>query len=209
MAVIAVTGLKGGTGKSTLTANLAYEFSVMGHSVAIFDTDPQKSLWTWAHFGDGFLSRSIQTLDPRKTWRFKQAILEAPESRVLIDTPPGFVDPAPAASRVADLVLLPCGPSPLDLHAAKEALEMLNRECADRKPLFRFVPSRVFPRTNLSRQLASSLEELGEKVLPAIGHRVGVAAASFKGLTIGESQPKSPARQEFKALAKSIEKLLK
>ncbi|MBA7495687.1 Iron-sulfur cluster carrier protein [subsurface metagenome] len=211
MSVIAVTGLKGGTGKSTLTANLAYGLSALGHSVVVFDTDPQKSLWMWANLGKGFLSRTVRTLDMRHPERFKAAILESSASRVLIDTPPGFADPALAASLLADLVLLPCGPSPLDILAAKEALE-LTREAQKRrsggKPIIRFVPSKTFPRTNLSRDLGASLESLGEKLLPAISHRVGIAEASIQGLTIGEYQPNSAAHTEFQNLAKTTERTI-
>ena len=44
MAIIAITGRKGGIGKSTITANLAAELVALGRSVAVLDTDPQKSL---------------------------------------------------------------------------------------------------------------------------------------------------------------------
>ncbi len=211
MSVIAVTGLKGGIGKSTLTANLGYEFSALGHEVSLFDADPQKSLWSWSSLGEGFLSGLVQTLDIGKPERFKQAILGASGSRVLIDTPPGFTDPALAASLLADLVLLPCGPSPLDILAAKEALELTmgaRGKRAEGKPLIRFVPARV-TRTNLSRDLAASLKSLGEETLPAISQRIGITEASILGLTIGEYQPNSQGHTEFIELAKSIERIIK
>ena len=50
--------------------------------------------------------------------------------------------------------------------------------------------------TNLGRSLSSSLEEMGKKVLPAIG------------LTVCEYAPSSVARLEFEALAKAVEKIV-
>jgi cellulose biosynthesis protein BcsQ len=63
--------------------------------------------------------------------------------------------------------------------------------------------------SNLSRGLASSLKGMGKKVLPAIGQRVVVAEAVASGLTVSEYAPGSPAHEEFRALAKAAEKLLK
>jgi chromosome partitioning protein len=116
------------------------------------------------------------------------------------------------AALAADLVLLPCGPSPLDLFALKEALSLALKARAERrskKPRIRFVPSKVLMSTNLSRNLASSLNSLGKKVLPAIGQRVVVAEAVSQGLTVAELSPDSPARAEFTALAKAVDKILR
>ncbi len=62
--------------------------------------------------------------------------------------------------------------------------------------------------TNLGRGLASSLKDLGKKVLPPIGQRVVVAEAVTRGLTVAEYAPDSPAHEEFRELAKAIDKLL-
>jgi cellulose biosynthesis protein BcsQ len=62
--------------------------------------------------------------------------------------------------------------------------------------------------TNLGRTLASSLEQMGKKVLPPICLRVVVAEAVAQGLTVAEYAPGSPAHEEFRALAKAVEKIL-
>ena len=113
---------------------------------------------------------------------------------------------------VADLMLLPCGPSPLDLFALKEALSLSLKARAERrskKPRIRFVPSKVLMSTNLGRGLASSLKEMGKKVLPSIGQRIVVAEAVASGLTVAEYAPNSPAHEEFRELAKAVDKVLK
>jgi len=63
--------------------------------------------------------------------------------------------------------------------------------------------------TNLGRGLASSLKDLGRKVLPPIGQRVVVAEAVARGLTVAEYAPDSPAHEEFRELAKAVDKLLR
>jgi chromosome partitioning protein len=212
MAIIAVVGRKGGVGKSTIAGNLAGEFASMGRSVAVLDVDPQHSLAIWAKQGDGMLSRCVQKVaDGAATLRARARAAEKDADIVLIDTPPGTPEHAYQAALAADLMLLPCGPSPLDLFALKEALSLSLKARAERrskKPRIRFVPSKVLMSTNLGRGLASSLKDMGKKVLPAIGQRVVVAEAVANGLTVSEYAPNSPAHEEFRALAKAVEKIL-
>jgi len=212
MAIIAVAGRKGGVGKSTIVGNLAAEFAAMGRSVVVLDADPQHSLVAWAEQGDGMLSRCVEKVTVPGALRARARKAEEDTDVVLIDTPPGMPEVAYQAALAADLMLLPCGPSPLDLFALKEALSLALKARAERrskKPRIRFVPSKVLMSTNLSRGLASSLSGMGKKVLPAIGQRVVVAEAVSQGLTVAECAPDSPARAEFSALAKAVDKLLR
>jgi chromosome partitioning protein len=213
MAIIAVAGRKGGVGKSTIAGNLAAEFAAMGRTVAVLDADPQHSLVAWAGQGDGMLARCVQKVtDGADALRSRARKAEKDVDIVLIDTPPGMPEVGYQAALAADLLLLPCGPSPLDLFALKEALSLGLKARAERrskKPRIRFLPSKVVMTTNLGRGLASSLKGLGRKVLPPIGQRVVVAEAVALGLTVAEYAPDSPAREEFRELARSVDKLLK
>ena len=211
MAIIAVAGRKGGVGKSTIVGNLAAEFVAMGRSVAVLDADPQHSLVAWAAQGDGMLARSVQKVpDSADTLRSRAHKAENVADIVLIDTPPGMPETTYQAALAADLMLLPCGPSPLDLFALKEALSLSLKARAERrskKPRIRFVPSKVLMNSNLSRGLASSLQGMGKKVLPGIGQRVVVAEAVASGLTVCEYAPGSTAHAEFEKLAKAVKKI--
>jgi chromosome partitioning protein len=213
MAIIAVAGRKGGIGKSTIAGNLAVEFAAMKRSVRVLDADPQHSLVAWAEQGDGMLARVVEKLeDGAGTLRARARQAEKDADIVLIDTPPGAPDVAYQAAMAADLMLLPCGPSPLDLFALKEALSLALKARAERrakKPRIRFVPSKVLMSTNLGRGLASSLKDMGKKVLPPIGQRIVVAEAVASGLTVAEFAPNSAAREEFRELARAVDKVLK
>jgi chromosome partitioning protein len=212
MAIIAVTGRKGGIGKSTITANLAAELVAMGRSVAVLDADPQGSLVAWAGLGDGVLATLVKGVDVGNSAQFRVAVRTAAKEveRVLIDTPPGFTDPALLAGLLADLVLLPAGPSSLDIMAARDAIELVlqaRRERGDGKPSVRLVPSKVV-NTRLGHGLENSLRELGEQVLPPIGQRAVVAEAALTGLTVREFARSSRAAEEFEALAEAVEEVL-
>jgi cellulose biosynthesis protein BcsQ len=77
-----------------------------------------------------------------------------------------------------------------------------------KKPRIRLVPSKVLMSTNLGRELSTSLEKMGKKVLPAIGQRVVLAEAVAQGLTIAEYAPSSVAHEEFKELARAVDRIL-
>jgi chromosome partitioning protein len=213
MAIIAVAGRKGGVGKSAIAGNLAAEFAAMKRSVRVLDADPQHSLVAWAAQGDGMLARAVEKVEGGAgTLRERARQAEKDADIVLIDTPPGAPEIAYEAALAADLMLLPCGPSPLDLFALKEALSMTLKARAERrskKPRIRFVPSKVLMSTNLGRGLESSLKNMGKKVLPPIGQRIVVAEAVLSGLTVAEYAPNSAAHEEFRELAKAVDKILK
>lgn len=212
MAVVILAGRKGGIGKSTITGNLAAEFFAMGYTVAAIDADPQHSLVAWAAQGSGMLSKCVRKMKhgPEEL-RAKIRAARDEVDIVLVDTPPGILEIAYQGMLLADLALLPCGPSPLDLFPLKEATAMALKARAERrskKPRIRFVPSKVIRNTSLGRTLTSSLEELGRKVLPGIGQRIVVAEAVLSGQTVREFAPGSPAQLEFEELAKAVHKII-
>ncbi len=212
--VIAVTGRKGGIGKTSITAHLAGEFSTMKLSVRVLDTDPQQSLLHWATAGQGLMrpiTRAVATTEPEA---FRLAVEQArSEARVvLIDTPPGLADPALLAALLADILLLPVGPSPLDILALRDALDLAREAQRERgqagRPRLFFIPSKVVARTNLSADLPEALAAFGESQLPAIGLRTAVAESALLGLTLAEYAKSSQARSEFTSLAKALLELI-
>src|SRR6202012_3164544 len=214
MSVVVIAGRKGGIGKSTIAGSLAGEFAAMGKTVAALDADPQHSLAAWAEQGEGMLSQCVEKVSGGKSDDMRDKVRAAQKAAdiVLIDTPPGMQDVAYQAMLLADIALLPCGPSPLDLFPLKESLALALKARAERrskKPRIRFVPSKVLKNTTLGRELSSSLEQMGKKVLPEIGQRVVVAEAVMSGLTVQEYAPGSTAQAEFEQLAKAVDKLLR
>jgi chromosome partitioning protein len=214
MAVVVIAGRKGGIGKSTIAGNLAAEFAALGQTVVALDADPQHSLAAWAQQGEGILSQCVEKVPRGSADELRAKVRTAQKTAdiVLVDTPPGMQDVAYQAMLLADLVLLPCGPSPLDLFPLKEALGLALKARAERrskKPRIRFVPSKVLKNTNLGRGLTSSLEEMGKKVLPGIGQRIVVAEAVTSGLTVREYAPGSTAQEEFEELAKAVNKIVR
>ena len=206
--IISLAARKGGVGKTTLAAHLAGAMADSG-DVRVIDADPQKSLCVWASMGQGFLSSRVTAVEPSDENEFREAVNRLGQECdvLIIDTPPGFTEPAIFAARVSNLVLIPCGASPLDLAAARDAISVfrqIREQGRSGFPLLGLVPSRFTLTSGLGRDLASALAQLGERTLPGISQRVALAEAAISGLTIGEYAPGSVANREFKELAGAV-----
>ncbi len=215
MQIISVINLKGGVGKTTIALNLAATLADHGHQVLLIDADPQQSATQWAQQGPaaggaGALPMAVESLRADDgAPQFQAAIARlaqaAQATLVVIDCPPELSDPALVAALLADLVLVPVTPSPLDLWAATQAVATAQeaRTLRDgRTPLISLVPSKLLPQTLLARDLPAALEALGEPVAPAITQRVALVEAIVLGQTIGTYAKMSPAAAEFAALAR-------
>jgi chromosome partitioning protein len=111
--VIALAQQKGGSGKSTLVANLAALLAV-DRSVAVVDIDPQRTLTRWHALRAGGANVPAITLSDVSGWRLAGELdrLRGGHAIVLIDSPPRIDTDAKLAVRAADLVLVPVQPSP-------------------------------------------------------------------------------------------------
>ena len=127
--VICVAQQKGGSGKTTIAANLAVAFSRAGQSVALLDTDPQGSLGRWfmARRDNGDESLGFSTAS---AWgvSYECDKLRRTFDYVLIDTPPKVDADLRPALREADLVLVPVAASQVDVWATESVLDLARRE---------------------------------------------------------------------------------
>ncbi len=115
---IAIANQKGGTGKTTLTVNLAAGFHRRGATV-LLDADPQGSAAHWARLGEaGDDLPPVRSVDAETVGAGVARAARA-SRYVLVDCPPHLQ--SAALQRVmgaVDLVLIPVLPSPLDLWAS-------------------------------------------------------------------------------------------
>lgn len=217
MTIVSILKRKGGVGASTIAANLAGAFAARGRRVRVLDCDAQHSIAAWAQYGDapGVLAEVVESVDTERPSEFRAVLDRATREAdlVLVDCAPGFPPTAIAAASRADVVLIPSGPSPLDLEPAADALEVAGEARAGRdRPRLALIPSKNLPRTRLGRDLPGVLAQLGEPfgavVVPGISQRVAVAEAVLCGQTVQEYEPDGEAAKEFAVLADAIEGLL-
>lgn len=204
--IVALVSRKGGTGKTSLAMNLADALSTKRRRVVVVDLDRGADATKWKDRG-GELSFAVLRVDSRGGEKgLKKGIEEAAvEADLLIlDTPPANSKVIGHAVQVADLVLIPTGPSTLDVLATVELVkESVGTRDSGKQaaPRIAFVPSRMISGTRLAKELPRQLEKLELPVAPGIGQRVEVAAAGSEGRAV---KPKSQAGLEVSKLARFV-----
>lgn len=208
--VIAILNQKGGVGKTTLAVHLATALARKKRSVILLDADPQGSALDWAAARQGNPLFPVVGL-PKSSIHKELPTLAANYEIVVIDGPPRVYDVARSAIMAADLVLVPVQPSPYDVWAAKEIIDLLT-EASVFKPSIRkaFVINRKIANTAIGRDVAQALSDYPIPVLSsAICQRVAFAESATQGLTVYELDPDMLASQEMDALAAEVEGMVK
>lgn len=205
--VIAVAGLKGGVGKSTIAINLATTLHRAGHRVLLVDTDTQGTLRDWA-------SRAEQQghdVPPVISMEARMLVRDLPRvtrdfAVVIVDTPARLGSEARAAMVASDLVLLPVVPGAPDVWALRQTVELFT-EARDLRADLRasVILNQAEPRTRLSALALEALERAELPVLDAVlCHRVAYGEATLAGRGVVEYAPSSPAADETKALTRAV-----
>ncbi len=202
--VITIAQQKGGSGKTTVAANLALAFRAEGKRVALVDLDPQGSLGRWFMTRVELDASLCEGLDfsTSSAWgvAYECRKLAGENDVVIIDTPPKADSDLRPALRVADLVVVPVSVSHLDLWATESVLDLAERE--NRETLL--VLNRARPGTRLAADVAGAAAELQATVAKAtLANRVGYAEALGRGRGALE-MPKGPAQDEVRALAAEV-----
>ena len=195
MRTVAVVGMKGGTGKTTLTLHLAVAATQSGRNVAVLDLDPQQSAARW---GDRRADPEpvVFAVAPSRLRQELARIAGAGAGVAYLDTPPrtGSDNAAQVAARAADLVLLPCRPAILDLEAFAASVESIRSATA--APVVA-VLNGCAHRGQEADQAAEALAGLGVQVCPVrIGQRVAFARSLLDGRTAQEVEPRGRAADE-------------
>lgn len=208
-AIITIAQQKGGAGKTTLAVQLATAMRQAGRSVAVVDIDPQASLTAWMRIREHEAREAPEIrFSMVGGWRLGVELdrLKREVERIVVDSPPHAESDAKGAIKAADLVLVPCQPSPLDIWASKSTLDIAQQ--AGRHAAL--VLNRVPPRGRTVEDALQSLAERGHDALSArLGNRQAFVASLGRGLGVVESEPKSQAAQEVQALLGEIETLLR
>lgn len=199
----AVISQKGGSGKTTIALNLAVIAAGKGKSVVVADLDPQQSAARWSRIRDADLPLII---DGRSNpVRDIAARAETGGADVLIiDSAPKSERAALDAARIADVIVIPCQPSSLDLDAIGDSA---NIAALAGKPAV-FVLNNCRAASSLTADASDALAAYALPIAPArLGSRVAFIKSLADGKGVVESDPGSVAATEMRALWKFINKI--
>ena len=204
MKTIAVLSQKGGSGKTTLALHLAVAAHQDGKTAVVADLDEQASATMWHKARKDPLPH----VQPTHSAALEQFAAEAGRQGVdflFIDTAPQSDKPAINAAEAADLILIVCKPSVMDLRAIQNTLRLT--KLADLKPganVFA-VLTQIEPFGRLHEEARKTLCELAVNVLPqGLGRRVAYHHGLIDGHTALEYEPEGKAAQEVRALYRKI-----
>ncbi len=203
--VFTVAQQKGGSGKTTLAAQIAVAWAKRGHAVAAVDIDPQASLAAWGAERERAPSGTVPlTLRGLAGWKLATELdrLKREHDMVVVDSPPHAETDAHAAVRAADLALVPVQPSPMDLWAIGPTLAIARSERVPWRLVLNRVPAR-------GRMVETARAHIADQGLAAagttLGNRTAFARSLMQGRGVVESEPRSAAAREIDALAAELE----
>ena len=204
--ILGVLSQKGGVGKTTLSLNIASHYAGQGRKVLLVDADPQGSALAWSS------ARQLPPLFPvvgmaKPSLHRDLPAMAADYDVTVIDGAPRVNDLGRAAILASDLVLIPVQPSPFDVWAADDTVQLI-QEAQQFKDALRaaFTINRKIVNTAIGRDVTKAFEDAPFPVLSgAVSQRVLFAESAGQGLTVREIAPSGDAAREIAELCASIE----
>jgi chromosome partitioning protein len=203
--IISLLNQKGGVGKTTLAIHLASALAARSQRVLLVDADVQSSALDWSASREEPLPFAVVGL-PKAILHREAPRLAQDYNHLVIDGPPRVYDVARSAVLASDIVLIPIQPSPYDIWAAKDIVDLIGEAAQFNENLkSAFVINRKIVNTAIGREVGAALAEYSLPVLEAqICQRVAFAESAAAGLTVLESAPHSAAAREIEALVSEL-----
>ncbi len=190
MKAILIANPKGGSGKTTLSTNIAAYLASQGKRVAILDLDRQKSATQWL---------SMRQMDlPGIELMQSGGSHDAPLDWLVIDSPAGLHGKnLEHALKLVHRVVVPIAPSAFDIQASRDFLEALRHEKAIRKGniFVGVVGMRMDPRTRAALTLEQFLQGLDLPVLAYLRETQAYVNAAFEGKALFDLPPSLAQRE--------------
>lgn len=189
---ILVLNAKGGCGKTTVATNLAGYYADRGLVTVLMDYDPQASSMRWLAMRPAERPDIVGIAAYQRRQGVTRAFqLQLPKNaqRVIVDVPSGvtgiqLIDYV----QMADTIILPVLPSPIDIHAAAHFIQdlLLIARIRSRGIRLGIVANRVREHTLVFRDLERFLGTLGFALVTRLRDSQNHMRAAEQGLGIHE-----------------------
>lgn len=160
---IAVVSLKGGVGKTITAVHLAAGLAQQG-STLLVDADPYRSALHWSEKAGSAFPCPVITL-PGRSLHWQLPALGKAHEYVVIDTPPNDEAAARSAILAAASIVVPVGPSPMDVDRLTDTLELVAEVAATHPVATHVLITRARQATRSSREIRATLDGLRVPVL--------------------------------------------
>ncbi|MCP6758345.1 MAG: AAA family ATPase [Fischerella sp. CENA71] len=208
-AVIALVNQKGGCSKSTTAVHISCWLSRKGHFVQLLDADAQRSSSIWL---TSMEDKPIPTTVLQSPDELLEQIPELAEQcdYLIVDGPAGLSEASRAILFRADLAVVPCQPTGLDLQSASDAVRLIKQAQSVRggPPKAAIFISRAVKGTKLLDEAIALLSKTKEvSVLKTVIHQKQAIADTFgQAATIWDlsGRPAAESAREYERLFKEI-----
>ena len=208
MKVISVLNQKGGSGKSTVSQNLAAGFAHLGEKVLLIDTDPQKTTTMWNSLREDDLDVLVLSIEDPKALKKSLNEFKPIYNRIIIDGCASENKTMAASIISSDFILIPLQPTGADFWST-ETLEERILEAQEMKNIdVRYVFTR-FPtsQTLLSTDISELMDGQNFEVLKTkIFNRIAYADAMTSHKSVYEWSD-SKAKREIDSVIEEIKDL--
>lgn len=205
--ITVIGNLKGGSGKSTVTFNLAVWLVRQGIESVAFDLDPQATLSDVNE-----VRREEEVQPPIQVFRAENdpgAIMKQHDGEILVDVGASNMWAMRQAINLSDRVIIPVGPSQADVWSTQRFLGMVADALkGERQPQILTFINRADTHIAVreSDETAEALDMLsGVQLLkPRLYQRTIYRRSFSEGLGVFEMEPSGKAAFEFNKLAKLL-----
>jgi chromosome partitioning protein len=207
--IVVIGNEKGGTGKSTITANLAVQALRDNLTVLVIDADTQQSLVDFRTIRAEMDLPQFQAVSITKNTIHRDAKSFKGFDLILIDAGGRITATFRSAIMAADWLFIPVLPSQYDIWSAQTTINILEEARAFKTIPAGFIMNQVISNTRISQEV---LEELQEFKLPILDtklySRVAYKQSIGEGMGVVEYEPNGKAASEVSTLWLEIKKLI-
>ncbi len=209
--IVAIINQKGGTGKTCTAVHLAYWLSQnKKRSVQLIDADAQASSSTWI---------KLLNVELREVAIFDADELAEKVPKLAKETTYTVIDGAGSISELtrvilyyADLALVPCQPTALDLHSSGSVFRLIRQAKGFRMNTLKAAAfiSRAIPRTRLKNEAREALSKVEDITLlkTVIHNRQAISDAFGQQSVVWQmGADAKKAASEYAALFREVMKL--
>ncbi len=202
--ITVIGNLKGGTGKSTVTFNLAVWLALNDHEVKLFDLDPQATL---SDVGD---IREEDEYEPViSISRSFDELEKASEEQILVDIGTADTNAMHKAIKITDRIIVPVPPSQADIWSTQRFIKMV-QDIRGKKNMPQMLGFVNRADTHIGVRETGEAED-ALKILPYIElidtrlyQRTTYRRSFSEGLAVFELEPKGKAAAEVNKFASML-----